>query len=247
MVTEKGVVKRANIKDFEFQRKGGKIAINLDEGDKLAFVKHTTGEDDIVIATREGKAVRFSEKEARIMGRTARGVRGIKLKNDDYVVGVAVVDPTKMLLTITENGYGKRNSFDGYTAHSRGTSGVICHKLTDKTGRLAGIAAVSEDDDIMIITNEGILIRMAVSDINVYDGNSTAGVRVMRLDDGAYIVNFAATKSEEEEEAEIAAAAALESSEKENPAEEKISFEDGELFDSSEEKDEDDDTDNDII
>lgn len=247
MVTEKGVVKRANIKDFEFQRKGGKIAINLDEGDKLAFVKHTTGEDDIVIATREGKAVRFSEKEARIMGRTARGVRGIKLKNDDYVVGVAVVDPTKMLLTITENGYGKRNSFDGYTAHSRGTSGVICHKLTDKTGKLAGIAAVSEDDDIMIITNEGILIRMAVSDINVYDGNSTAGVRVMRLDDGAYIVNFAATKSEEEEEAEIAAAAALESSEKENLAEEKIPFEDEDLLDSSEEKGEDDDTDNDII
>lgn len=246
MVTEKGVVKRANIKDFEFQRKGGKIAINLDEGDKLAFVKHTTGEDDIVIATREGKAVRFSEKEARVMGRTARGVRGIKLKNDDYVVGVAVVDPNKMLLTITENGYGKRNSFDGYTAHSRGTSGVICHKLTDKTGKLAGIAAVSEDDDIMIITNEGILIRMAVSDINVYDGNSTAGVRVMRLDDGAYIVNFAATKSEEEEEAEISAAAALESSEKENPAEEKLSFED-DLMDSFEEKGEDNDTDNDII
>ncbi len=206
MVTEKGVVKRANIKDFEYQRRGGKIAINLDEGDKLAFVKHTTGDNDIVIATRDGKAVRFNEKEARVMGRTARGVRGIRLKGDDFVVGVAVVDESKMLLTVTEKGYGKRNGFEGYTAHSRGTTGIICHKLTDKTGKLAGIATVSENDDIMVITNEGIIIRMAVSDINIYDGNSTVGVRVMRMNDEAYIVNFAATKSEAEEEAEIEAA-----------------------------------------
>ncbi|MBO5024057.1 MAG: DNA gyrase subunit A [Clostridia bacterium] len=214
MVTKYGVVKRANVKDFEFQRKGGKIAMNLDEGDKLEFVKHTTGENDIIIATREGKAVRFQEKEARVMGRTARGVRGIKLKGDDYVVGVAVVDEEKMLITVTEKGYGKRNGFDGYTAHSRGTTGVLCHKLTDKTGNLAGIATVSEDDDIMIITNEGILIRMPVSDVNVYDGNSTVGVRVMRLNENAVIVNFAATKSEDKEEEEINAA--IEESEKES-------------------------------
>ena len=213
MVTKYGVVKRANIKDFEFQRKGGKIAINLDEGDKLEFVKHTTGSDDIMIASRDGKAVRFNEAEARVMGRAARGVRGIKLKGDDYVVGAAVVDPEKMLITITEKGYGKRNPFEGYVAHSRGTTGVICHKLNEKTGALAGIATVSEDDDIMIITNEGILIRMPVSDVNVYDGNSTVGVRVMRLDENAVIVNFAATKSEAKEEEEINAA--IEESEKE--------------------------------
>ena len=206
MVTRNGVVKRANVKDFEFQRKGGKIAINLDEGDKLEFVKHTTGDNDIVIASRDGKAVRFNEAEARVMGRTARGVRGIKLKGDDYVVGAAVVDEEKMLITVTEKGFGKRNPFEGYTAHSRGTTGVICHKLTDKTGKLAGIATVAEDDDIMIITNEGILIRMPVSDVNVYDGNSTVGVRVMRLDENAVIVNFAATKSEEKEAEEIKAA-----------------------------------------
>ena len=206
MVTRNGVVKRANVKDFEFQRKGGKIAINLDEGDKLEFVKHTTGDNDIVIASRDGKAVRFNEAEARVMGRTARGVRGIKLKSDDYVVGAAVVDEEKMLITVTEKGFGKRNPFEGYTAHSRGTTGVICHKLTDKTGKLAGIATVAEDDDIMIITNEGILIRMPVSDVNVYDGNSTVGVRVMRLDENAVIVNFAATKSEEKEAEEIKAA-----------------------------------------
>ena len=213
MVTRYGVVKRANVKDFEFQRKGGKIAINLDEGDKLEFVKHTTGSDDIMIASRDGKAVRFNEAEARVMGRAARGVRGIKLKGDDYVVGAAVVDEEKMLITVTEKGYGKRNPFEGYVAHSRGTTGVICHKITDKTGYLAGIATVAEDDDIMIITNEGILIRMPVSDVNVYDGNSTVGVRVMRLDENAVIVNFAATKSEAKEEEEINAA--IEESEKE--------------------------------
>ena len=213
MVTRYGVVKRANVKDFEFQRKGGKIAINLDEGDKLEFVKHTTGSDDIMIASRDGKAVRFNEAEARVMGRAARGVRGIKLKGDDYVVGAAVVDEEKMLITVTEKGYGKRNPFEGYVAHSRGTTGVICHKITEKTGYLAGIATVAEDDDIMIITNEGILIRMPVSDVNVYDGNSTVGVRVMRLDENAVIVNFAATKSEAKEEEEINAA--IEESEKE--------------------------------
>ena len=214
MVTRYGVVKRASVKDFEFQRKGGKIAINLDEGDKLEFVKHTTGDDEIMIASRDGKAVRFNEKEARVMGRAARGVRGIKLKGDDYVVGAAVVDNEKMLITVTEKGYGKRNPFEGYVAHSRGTTGVICHKLTDKTGYLAGIATVAEDDDIMIITNEGILIRMPVSDVNVYDGNSTVGVRVMRLDENAVIVNFAATKSEAKEEEELTAA--IETSEKES-------------------------------
>ncbi|MBQ7291305.1 MAG: DNA gyrase subunit A [Clostridia bacterium] len=213
MVTRKGVVKRANVKDFEFQRKGGKIAINLDEGDSLEFVKHTTGSDDIVIASRDGKAVRFGEEEARVMGRAARGVRGIKLKGDDYVVGAALVEEGKMLITVTEKGFGKRNPFEGYVAHSRGTTGVLCHRLTEKTGKLAGIATVAEDDDIMIITNEGILIRMPVSDVNVYDGNSTVGVRVMRLDENAVIVNFAATKSEAAEEEEINAA--IEESEKE--------------------------------
>lgn len=168
MVTKKGVIKRASTKDFEYQRKGGKIAINLDEGDELLAVKKTEGESDIIIATRKGKAVRFDEKDARVMGRTARGVRGIRLKGDDDVVGVSVVEEGKKLITITEKGFGKRNDFDCFSAHSRGTMGVICHKLTAKTGELAGIAAVSEDDDIMVITNEGTIIRMAVSSIPVY-------------------------------------------------------------------------------
>lgn len=223
MVTKKGVIKRASTKDFEYQRKGGKIAINLDEGDELLAVKKTEGESDIIIATRKGKAVRFDEKDARVMGRTARGVRGIRLKGDDDVVGVSVVEEGKKLITITEKGFGKRNDFDCFSAHSRGTMGVICHKLTAKTGELAGIAAVSEDDDIMVITNEGTIIRMAVSSIPVYGSGSTSGVIVMRLDGEAKIVNFAVTKSEKEEEIENTegevAAEAVSRAEGENPPE----------------------------
>ncbi len=225
MVTKNGVIKRASTKDFEYQRKGGKIAINLDEGDELLAVKKTEGESDIIIATRMGKAVRFDEKDARVMGRTARGVRGIKLKGDDEVVGVSVVEEGKKLITITEKGFGKRNDFDCFSAHSRGTMGVICHRLTAKTGELAGIAAVSDDDDIMVITNEGTIIRMAVSSIPVYSSGSTSGVIVMRLDGEAKIVNFAVTKSEKEEETEnTEGGAAIESeaephAEGENPPE----------------------------
>ena len=140
MITKHGVVKRANIKDFEYQRKGGKIAIHLDDGDELLFVRHTTGENDVVLATREGKAVRFKETEARVMGRAARGVRGIRLRGDDTVVGAAIVEEGKTLITLTEKGYGKRNGFDGYTAHSRGTHNrmqqLFIRKSQKKQGRL---------------------------------------------------------------------------------------------------------------
>lgn len=204
MITKHGVVKRANIKDFEYQRRGGKIAIHLDDGDELLFVRHTTGENDVVLATREGKAVRFKETEARVMGRAARGVRGIRLRGNDTVVGAAIVEEGKTLITLTEKGYGKRNGFDGYTAHSRGTMGIICQKITEKTGALAGIAAVGENDDIMIITDDGTMIRTPVSGIPVYEGNNTAGVIIMRLSADARIIGFAAVKSEEEE---LAAAA----------------------------------------
>ena len=140
------------------------------------------------------------------MGLAARGVRGIRLRGDDTVVGAAIVEEGKTLITLTEKGYGKRNGFDGYTAHSRGTMGILCQKITDKTGPLAGIASVGDHDDIMIITNDGTMIRTPVSGIPVYEGNNTAGVIIMRLSADARIISFAAAKSEEEEEAELAAA-----------------------------------------
>ncbi len=198
MVTKNGVVKRTLLSDFEYQRKGGKIAISLDEGDELSFVKHTMGEDSIIIATHEGMSARFEEQHVRSMGRTARGVRGIKLADGDYVVGCALVDNEKALITITENGFGKRVRFDEFTAHNRGVKGVTCHGISEKTGMLAGIATVAENDDIMLITNEGIIIRTPVSGIPFYR-RSAGGVIVMRLAEGANIVNFANVSVDENE------------------------------------------------
>ena len=200
MVTKRGIIKRTLLSEFEYQRRGGKIAINLDEDDELIFVRHTKGDESLMIATREGNAVRFDENNVRAMGRSAHGVRGIRLSGDDYVVGVAVVDEEKKLLTITEKGIGKRTSFEDFRImKNRGGKGVACHNITEKTGKLAAIITVSDDDDVMLITNEGTIIRTSVSGINVYSRTAT-GVIVMRLDEGCYINNI--TRLEKSEEIE---------------------------------------------
>ena len=202
MVTKYGVIKRTLLSEYEYQRKGGKIALGLDDGDELVFVMKTMGENDLILATREAHAVRFSECNVRPMGRTARGVRGITLRGDDFVVGVTVVDESKKIITITENGYGKRTDFDDFRLmKNRGGSGVICHNLSDKTGLLAGIATVSDEEDLMMITSLGTIIRTPVSDIPTYS-RGASGVIVMRLDDGQSIVNFTKVAREEEEDEE---------------------------------------------
>ena len=204
MITKLGVAKRTLLTDFAYQRKGGKIAINLDEGDELIFVRHTKGDESLIIATRDGLAVRFDENNVRAMGRAARGVRGITLQGDDYVVGVAVVDDTKTLLTVTERGMGKRTSFDDFRQMKhRGGKGVTCHNITEKTGKLATVITVAEDDDIMIITDEGTIIRMNVSDINVYS-RTAGGVILMRVGEDTVINNVARLEKAEEIEAETA-------------------------------------------
>ncbi|MBO5879698.1 MAG: DNA gyrase subunit A, partial [Clostridia bacterium] len=202
MVTKRGVIKRTLLSEFEYQRKGGKIAINLDEDDELIFVRHTTGNESLVIATREGNAVRFDENNVRSMGRGAHGVKGITLVGDDYVVGVAVVDEEKTLLTITDNGVGKRTNFaDFRQMKNRGGRGVTCQNINEKTGKLAAITTVADDDDIMLITNEGTIIRTSVSGINVYSRTAT-GVIIMRLSEGSYINNVARLEKSEEIEEE---------------------------------------------
>ncbi len=206
MVTKYGVAKRTLLSEFEYQRRGGKIAINLDEGDELIFVRHTKGDENLIIATRDGMCVRFEENNVRGMGRAARGVKGITLSEGDYVIGVAVVDDTKKLLTITEKGLGKRTEFSDFREMKhRGGKGVTCHKLGEKTGKLATIQTVSDDDDIMLITNTGTIIRMSVSDINVYS-RTAGGVIVMRLADGNNIVTVSRLEKSEkiEEESRIA-------------------------------------------
>ena len=205
MVTKLGIIKRTLLREFEYQRKNGKIAISLDEGDELIFVRHTSGNESLILATGNGHAVRFDENNVRSMGRGARGVKGITLTDGDTVVGVCLVDNEKTLLTITDRGMGKRTSFEEFRemAH-RGGKGVICHKISEKTGKLAAIITVAEDDDIMLITNEGTIIRTSVSGISLYSRNAS-GVIVMRLSEDSYINNVARLEREEEIEAESAA------------------------------------------
>ena len=200
MVTKNGVLKRTKLSEFEYQRKGGKIAIGLDEGDELIGVLLTDGTKEIIIASASGNAVKFTEEGARTMGRTARGVIGIKLRGDDRVIGVVAAEEGKHLLTLTELGYGKRTEFEDFRLmKSRGGMGVTCHNVTDRTGRVAGIAAVEENDDIMIITDSGTIIRTAVDSIPVY-GRSAAGVIVMRVSDGQTCAGFTTVPKAEDEE-----------------------------------------------
>ncbi|MBR3715470.1 MAG: DNA gyrase subunit A [Clostridia bacterium] len=199
MVTRNGVIKKTLLKEYEYQRKGGKRALNLDEGDELLFVMHTDGEKSVIIATENGAAVKFSEANVRPMGRTARGVRGISLRDGDRVTGVAVVEEGKQLVTVTQNGYGKRTEFDDFREmKNRGGFGVVCHNLTEKTGKLCSIATVCDDDDLMMITDSGTIIRTPVDGIPTYS-RSAGGVIVMRLAEGQTLVNFTKVAKEEEE------------------------------------------------
>ena len=198
-VTKQGTVKRTPLSEFSNRRKGGKRALSLDEGDELVYVRLTTGHDEVIIATREGNATRFDENDARVMGRNARGVRGIKLEDGDYVVGCALVDESKTLLTVAEYGIGKRSEFADFQCHNRGGKGVCCQKLTERSGSLCGIASVDEGEDVMLITDEGTIVRIGASEIPIY-GRTAGGVIVMRLDEGSRIANFAVVAAAEEGE-----------------------------------------------
>lgn len=198
MVTKRGVIKRTRLSEFEMRRKGGKIAISLDDNDDLIYVGLTDEESRIVLATKNGFAVKFRLGDIRELGRTARGVRAIKLSEDDEVAGAAVEEDEKYLLTITENGYGKRTEFGEYNLHNRGGKGVHCHN-TVRTGKIAGIAAVTADEDVMIITNVGTIIRVPVTDIPVY-GRAAGGVIIMRQTGESKIVNFTCIAENKEKE-----------------------------------------------
>lgn len=199
MVTRNGIIKRTLLSEFEYQRKGGKIAITLDEGDELLFVLHTYGDSQLLMATATGAAVRFAEEQVRPMGRSARGVIGIALRGDDRVVGAVMVDPEKTLVTITENGYGKRTPFDDFRLmKNRGGYGVVCQNCTGKTGRLCGIIAASESDDLMMITNQGVVIRTPASGLSLLS-RTASGVIAMRLEDGQKVANITLIDREDEE------------------------------------------------
>ena len=207
MTTEKGMIKRCPLSAFRHIRAKGVIAIKLREDDKLLFVNKTEGDSEIFVAASNGQALKFSEKRVRVMGRTSSGVRAIRLAEGEKVVGCLTIKPnengeySRSLLTLTENGFGKRCDFSLFAEKGRGGKGMRCHKLTEKTGALAGIAAVEETDDVMLMTDGGMLIRTVVSQISM-SGRSASGVIVMRLADGSKIIGFERIKKEEEAEKE---------------------------------------------
>ncbi len=197
-VTKQGTVKRVLLSSLNTARKAGIRALTLNDGDELISVMKTNGENNILLATRDGMAICFNETDVRIMGRDAAGVKGITLSDGDEVVGAGIAEPSKQLLTVTELGYGKRTELTEYMRldetgerrpQQRGGKGLKNYNITAKTGRIAGIAIVSDEDDVMLIENGGVLIRMAASDINVYK-RDTQGVILMRVEDGNRVISI---------------------------------------------------------
>lgn len=192
-VTRKGIIKKTALEEYHTQRKDGLIALTLDDDDELIAVRQTKGKDDILLATPSGKIIRFPENDVRPMGRTARGVRGMKLGKKEYVVGVDVIggyDKDMELLTMTENGFAKRTRLDEFRIQNRGGMGVIGHKVNKKTGKLAGIKVVTSEEELMVITDDGIVIRQEVSGISV-QGRSAQGVTAMKTGEDNKVVALA--------------------------------------------------------
>ena len=198
MVTKWGTIKKTDILEYQNAPKGGKIAINLDEGDELIKVEMTTDESEIFIGTHGGKMIRFSAADVRPLGRASRGVRGINLEEGDYVVGMGIAREDAKILVVSENGYGKRTDLSEYKVQSRGGKGTTTYKISEQTGMVSGFDVVTPDDDLILITSEGIVIRLSTDEISVLS-RVTKGVRLMRLADGVKIVSMARINREWEE------------------------------------------------
>ena len=209
-VTRNGTVKRLELASLNTARKAGIRALTLSEGDELIAVMKTDGKQDIMLASANGMVICFNENDARVMGRDAAGVRGMMLDAGDYVVGAGIASRGKQLLSVTECGYGKRTEIESYLRlgedgqrrpQNRGGKGLKGYNITAKTGKIAGVAIVDDADDIMLIENGGVLIRMAAADINVY-GRDTQGVILMRLESGSRVISVDRVDREPEEPAE---------------------------------------------
>lgn len=190
MCTRNGIIKKTDIMEFQNAPKGGKIAIKLDDGDELLRVILTNGDTDLFVGTHEGKMIRFNERDVRELGRVSRGVRAIKLEGDDYVVGMSIYREGGKMLIVSEKGYGKKTELSEYKVQSRGGKGCATYKISETTGKISGIKVVSPDDDIILITSEGVIIRIDSEDISTYS-RVTKGVRLMRLADGVNVVTVA--------------------------------------------------------
>lgn len=187
MVSKRGVVKKTRIQEFNKPRRGGKIALTIKENDEILSAVLTTGEDDILLVSEGGKACRFKETDIRPTGRLASGVRGIRLAEDDAVVGVVVINSDSSILTVTENGFGKRSSADDYPVRNRGGKGVIAIKTSSRNGKVIGAMQIGDDDEIMMITNGGKIIRITMNHMRVI-GRNTQGVKMFNLNEGEQVV-----------------------------------------------------------
>jgi DNA gyrase subunit A len=194
--TKGGQIKKTELAAYSNPRRGGIRAAGLKEGDRVIGVSITRGSDDIVLATRDGQAIRFHESEVRPMGRTAAGVRGINLRDDDEVVGMAVVDEMATLMTICENGYGKRTDFGEYRAQARGGYGVITIRTTERNGKVVGMMSVRDNDEMMLITQQGKIVRVGISDVRTI-GRNTQGVRIITVREGDTLVSVAKVASDD--------------------------------------------------
>lgn len=198
MVTKYGIVKRISLSAYNTARKGGLIALDLNESDELAWVKMTDGNNEIIIATHEGMAIRFKETDVRPMGRQARGVKALTLKPNDTVVGMSVITDTGLILTVSETGYGRLSTPDNYRVQSRGGKGLTNYHVA-KYGKVAGISVINPDDDIILISQEGVVIRIQASSVRVC-ARPSKGVTLMRIKDDNKVVSFAQLPHDEEEE-----------------------------------------------
>jgi len=199
MVTRKGIVKKTELMEFDTTRKGGLIAINLDDDDDLIGVKLTGGEHYVIIGTKDGLAIYFPETNVRAMGRTAHGVKGITLHDGDSVVGMDTVKKDGELLTVTSEGYGKRTPLAEYRNQSRGGKGVINIKVTEKTGHVVGIKVVKPGQELMLITGDGIVIRTEIDAISVFSRNAQ-GVKIMRTGETDTVVALAVVEKKADNE-----------------------------------------------
>ncbi|HVX56840.1 MAG TPA: DNA gyrase C-terminal beta-propeller domain-containing protein, partial [Candidatus Saccharimonadales bacterium] len=205
MCTIRGVVKKTPFEQYQNVRSSGLIAIRLDDGDELKWIRMTTGDNEVIISTAQGQAIRFHEKGARPMGRVARGVRGIRLRPKDRVIGMDVVEKGADIFVISKYGYGKRTSVDQFTPHARGGVGIRSAVVNDKTGDLVGVKRLDEDDgqEVILISKAGQTIRLGLADIPSL-GRATQGVRIMRLNDGDEVVSLALVDKNEEGDDEAA-------------------------------------------
>jgi DNA gyrase subunit A len=201
MGTKNGLIKKTALSEYSTSRKTGLLAITLKEDDELIDVRLTDGEDNVVLVTKKGMSITFDEKDVRPVGRSAQGVIGIRLDEEDQVIGMEsiITGNNATLLAITENGFGKRTELEEYRVQNRGGRGVITYKVTPKTGNIVGIRIATGIEDIMLITDKGTIIRLKVKDVSIL-GRSTQGVTLMRTNDGGKVVSMELIEPSEEEE-----------------------------------------------